>query len=249
MFNFLSDNFAITKDKTHVILKIFKLKMPFRLKENNVIVLTKKNGKKVYNPRIKGLKVDFLSSNSLLELFEPLPRFKNVKLLLGQDCRVKIKNSIHEIKNLSIDLPVPKAVVNIGENCSVHRGDFFVDYNSTLNIGDDCMFSAGVIIRSGDSHVVKDLDGNILSKPSNINIGDHVWVGLNALIIKNTEISANSIVGANAVVTKKFLSTNIAVAGNPAKIVSENIDWSRDNLSRVCVDETKSKKQESAVRL
>lgn len=237
MFKILSDKVSIQWTRSHLVIKICKLKMSFRIKRNNVIVLNKKNGKKVYNPKIKGLKVEFLSSDNLLELYEPLPKFNNVNILLGENCKLKIKNSIHLIRDLIIELPVPNGTMSIGENFFISGGSFFVDYNSTLNIGDDCMFSSKISIMSGDSHIVTDMDGNILSKPSEINIGDHVWVGVNSLILKDSHIPSNSIVGANSVVTKKFLSPNVAIAGNPARVVKENINWRRDNLSRVSPEE------------
>lgn len=54
-------------------------------------------------------------------------------------------------------------------------------------------------------------------------IGENVMIGNNARICKGVTIGDNCIVGANAVVTKS-VPANCIVAGNPAKIVKENID-------------------------
>ncbi len=35
-----------------------------------------------------------------------------------------------------------------------------------------------------------------------------------------------SIIGASSVVTKRFDENNIAIGGNPAKIIKRNINWS-----------------------
>ncbi|MBA2585639.1 MAG: maltose acetyltransferase, partial [Chthoniobacterales bacterium] len=49
-------------------------------------------------------------------------------------------------------------------------------------------------------------------------IGDNVWIGMNAVILKGVAIGENSVVAAGAVVTKS-VPENCVVAGNPAKIV------------------------------
>lgn len=57
-----------------------------------------------------------------------------------------------------------------------------------------------------------------IDRPRKITIGRNVWVGLNAIILKGTEIGDNSVVGAGAVVRGKF-PANCVIAGNPAKVV------------------------------
>lgn len=49
-------------------------------------------------------------------------------------------------------------------------------------------------------------------------IKDNVWIGENAIILSGVKIGKNTIVGANAVVTKSF-PDNVVVAGNPARII------------------------------
>ena len=53
-----------------------------------------------------------------------------------------------------------------------------------------------------------------------IYICENVWIGENACILHGVTIGKNSIVGANAVVTKNIPS-NCVVAGNPAKIIKK----------------------------
>ena len=54
-------------------------------------------------------------------------------------------------------------------------------------------------------------------------IGENCWIGEFARICKGVTIGEGSIVAANAVVTRD-VPPNCIVAGNPAKIVKENID-------------------------
>ena len=45
---------------------------------------------------------------------------------------------------------------------------------------------------------------------------------------KGVVIPSNSVVGTNALVTKKFDKENIIIAGTPAKIIKQDIIWDRE---------------------
>jgi acetyltransferase-like isoleucine patch superfamily enzyme len=55
-------------------------------------------------------------------------------------------------------------------------------------------------------------------KTAPVKIGDNVWIGMNAVILKGVTIGDNSVVAAGAVVTKS-IAPNTIVAGNPAVVV------------------------------
>lgn len=101
-----------------------------------------------------------------------------------------------------------------------------------IEIGRGCMFSANIVIRVGDSHSILDNSTKQRINPSDdVSIGDNVWIGNQVCILKGTRISANSIVGTGAIVTKAFDESNIAIAGNPARIIRSNIDWCAERIS------------------
>ena len=54
--------------------------------------------------------------------------------------------------------------------------------------------------------------------PSPINIGNNVWIGINAIILKGTKIGDHSIVGAGSVVKGEFPPYSLII-GNPAHLV------------------------------
>ena len=56
------------------------------------------------------------------------------------------------------------------------------------------------------------------SKP--VFIGDNVWIGSRAIILKGVEIGDNAVVAAMSVVTRSVPSNSLA-AGNPARVVRE----------------------------
>ena len=61
-----------------------------------------------------------------------------------------------------------------------------------------------------------------MSKP--VHIGNHVWIGRSAIILKGVTIGAGAIVGAGSVVTRDVPARSL-VAGNPAKVIKENVEW------------------------
>ncbi|SHI49860.1 DapH/DapD/GlmU-related protein [Pseudozobellia thermophila] len=88
-----------------------------------------------------------------------------------------------------------------------------------ITIGDNVMIGPKTIIWSRDH-------GIELGEPMNmqphveqpISIGDDVWIGAGAIILKGVSIGDGAVIGAGAVVTKDIPSNGIAV-GNPAKVI------------------------------
>lgn len=102
-----------------------------------------------------------------------------------------------------------------------------LDDNSRVEIGKDCMFSDEINIWASDTHTILDKAGCVANMGRFISIGNHVWVGKRATILKNTFIAPNSIVGWGAVVAGTFDTSGSVIAGNPAKVVKTVAGWSR----------------------
>ncbi len=125
----------------------------------------------------------------------------------------------------------------MGNNCLIHIGEGTtvsqaslqaVESDRKILIGKDCMLSVGITIFTSDYHSIIDRDtGRRINHASDVIVKDHVWIGANALLLKGITVGDGSIIGAEAVVTRD-VPANTVVAGNPAKIVSKNVDWSRD---------------------
>jgi len=96
---------------------------------------------------------------------------------------------------------------------------------TSIAVGERCLFSSGIHARTGDSHSVVDLEGKRINPSRNVEIGNHVWVGMGVTILKGSTIPDSCVVAARSVVTRKFTSPNCVIAGNPAKVVRESIDW------------------------
>lgn len=90
-----------------------------------------------------------------------------------------------------------------------------------ISIGDEVAIGENVTIRDSDNHYLY-RKGYIQSKP--IIIDDHVWIGMDSIVLKGVHIGKGSIVAAGSVVTKD-VPEKCVVAGNPAKIIRTDISW------------------------
>ena len=97
-----------------------------------------------------------------------------------------------------------------------------------IQIGDDCMFSHDIYVRTTDSHSIVNMDGNRINHAKDITIGNHVWIGMQSLILKGAVIPDNCVVGARSVISrsKEYVNNSILI-GNPAKIIKTGINWDR----------------------
>jgi len=95
--------------------------------------------------------------------------------------------------------------------------------NKEVTIGSECAISWNFQALDDDLHTLI-VNGVEKDKVGNIHIGNHVWIGCNVTILKNTEIADNCVIAAGSVV-KGIFPPNCLIAGIPAKVVKENIDW------------------------
>lgn len=102
----------------------------------------------------------------------------------------------------------------INENVQITVGD-------VVEIGSDFTCGRDVVIRSFDGHKII-RDGYKVSEP--IKIGNHVWIGQGATILKGVSIGDGAIIASGAIVTRD-VPAHCVVAGIPAKVVEENVNW------------------------
>ena len=90
----------------------------------------------------------------------------------------------------------------------MHVGPVLLNTNTVL--GKDCVIHMNVGIVGG---------GNNGYAPV---LGDNIVVGYGAVVLGNTHVANGVAIGANAVVNKDVIEENIAVAGVPARKISNN---------------------------
>jgi acetyltransferase-like isoleucine patch superfamily enzyme len=109
----------------------------------------------------------------------------------------------------------------IGHDCSFNIA-------RSIQIGNHVLMSVGVRISDYDGHPT-DATERRANKPTPpelvkpVVIGDDVWIGAHAMILRGVTIGDRSIVGAGAVVTRN-VPPDVVVVGNPARIVKQLAD-------------------------
>jgi acetyltransferase-like isoleucine patch superfamily enzyme len=106
------------------------------------------------------------------------------------------------------------ATICVGDGTYLNRGTEIVAAQS-VTIGRDCKIARDVIIMDTDQH---ELPGMRL-QVAPVEIGDRVWIGARAIVLKGVHIGHDSVVAAGAVVTHDVPPHTI-VAGIPARPVS-----------------------------
>lgn len=105
---------------------------------------------------------------------------------------------------------------------------FAVEVGTSIVVGERCLFSWNIELRTSDWHSVLDLNsGERINPARSVVIQPHSWIGSDVRILKGVTIGENSIVGVGAIVTKD-VPPNCAVAGNPARVIRKGVSWSHD---------------------
>jgi acetyltransferase-like isoleucine patch superfamily enzyme len=111
-------------------------------------------------------------------------------------------------------LAIQKGTIKIGNHNYIESS--VISATLSIEIGNHVVVGNTVLIIDHDGY---GLDENVaLEKP--VKIGNHVWIGIRATILKGVTIGDNAVIGAGAVVTSD-VEPNTLVAGNPAKKIRD----------------------------
>ncbi|MBQ8250291.1 MAG: hypothetical protein IJY92_00050 [Alphaproteobacteria bacterium] len=233
IYKILGLKFTVKKKVKSPFLNTYPIK---NIGKNNQIYLLKTNGEKEQLLSKAPIPIEIIGNDNLCIIPETT-RWLNTKIVIYSN---------HS--SFTMGIPANEGVVSfeanikhgdyqkitIGKGFSMGSGLIMAnEENSTISIGDNCMFSADLHILSSDGHTIKDFKTHkVINYSNNIKIGHHVWVGRNVQIIKNTDIPDNCIVGIGSVVNKKFTQKNAVIAGVPAHVVKTNIEWERTSPTK-----------------
>ncbi len=101
----------------------------------------------------------------------------------------------------------------IGDRTEIHAG-------ACVTIGDECDISWDCTIMDRDYHKLNS-DKEVFAP---VTIGNHVWIGCKATILKGVTIGDGAVVAAGSVVTRD-VPPRALVAGNPARVIREEVEW------------------------
>lgn len=196
------------KEKRNFILELY---CKWILKIQNIILykgsklLINKKSKIIINGKL------FLNTNCFGT------NFKKTLLRMDENATLKVKGTFKVFYGCDI-------VCFSGGCLTIESG--FVNSNTTIrckekiDIGKNVAISHKVTIMDWDGHNIN--ENKASQKP--IKIGNNVWIGSGATILKGVTIGDGAVIAAGAVVTKD-VEANTLVAGNPAKVIRENVAW------------------------
>ena len=176
--------------------------------------------------------------------------YKNSFFIINKTAKIILKGNLITNAN-SMKYNGRSTIVRMDSNSEMHvNGGFYIYYDgdiicfknskltlgsgfcnsnvkirctNSITIGNNVAISHDVTIMDSDAHDI-DYFGYQMTKP--VIIEDNVWIGSRAIILKGVKIGEGAIIAAGAVVTKNVPSNSIA-AGNPARIIKENIRWGK----------------------
>lgn len=148
--------------------------------------------------------------------------------IIGNDCSISLHDDIRwrgiiRCRHDDSHITMGRATTSMHAIVTLHEP-------GRITIGEDCMFSGDVRMDVSDMHSIMDrATGERINKARDIAIGDHVWLADGVTVLKGCQIGNGSIAGAKSLVGG-IIPENVMVAGVPAKIIRENVEWNRKRL-------------------
>ena len=208
-------------------LKDFKKSFVSSHGKNNHVFVIDPDGKCIEVRRLSNCHIKFKGDNNTVKIYKPFGDL-NLDIEVCNNTNIVLKPSVlpRGIKIVGFDNNHNNIVIGKNFLTSATISIMLLRGCGDITIGDDSMMGWGSEIRLGDGHNILDkTSGEIINSNQNINIGNHVWIASDVLILKGADIPDNSIVGVKSVVTKPFTTKNVVIAGIPAKVVKTNVDW------------------------
>lgn len=117
--------------------------------------------------------------------------------------------------------------ISIADNATLSLGTGYINCGTKIacfdkiTIGNGVKIAEDVIIRDSDNH---EIIREGYKKCAPIIIGDNVWIGERAIILKGVTIGDGAVIAAGAVVNKDVPPRTL-VGGVPAKVIKKEVKW------------------------
>lgn len=152
---------------------------------------------------------------------------------MGTNSLIRLGNGIICRGALCIEKGANNARLTVGDNVYI-GDDSIISCMQSIAIGKLVMIAHGVQIFDNDSHPINaeererdfySLSGRLPDARPPIDnapviIGERVWIGFNAAVMKDVTLGDGAVIAAMSVVTKDVPAWTLA-AGNPAKVIKE----------------------------
>lgn len=167
-----------------------------------------------------------MQPNAILEfnmMEDPFRKVRSSRLILHDKSRLICKGHVQTFEAVKIEC-LHDAIFEIGDKTYINH-DSEIRCREHISVGNNVSIAYNVLIQDSDYHTMYDENGNAKPQTSPIVIEDDVWIGANTIILKGVTLGRGCVVAAGSVVTKSIPAYSL-VAGNPARVIKQNIKHS-----------------------
>ncbi|SDA61753.1 acyltransferase [Methanobrevibacter millerae] len=193
------------------------------------------------NPKMERSKITFAGKNNIL-FCENNVNLVNCNIVFkGNDSLIYLSSCKG---NYSLNMQVVHdSVIYIGKNNDlIPPINLNVQEHQNLIIGEDCSIGSNTNIRTGDAHIIYDEESKArFNKGSSVIIGDHVWLGHQIYVDKGVIIGSGSVIENNSyIASNSILKSNSIYQGNPAKLIKENVFFTKDYVANFTKEDSRT---------
>lgn len=144
---------------------------------------------------------------------------------IGKDASAIFEGSFRVAKGTTLHL-FPGACFSVGDGFT-SNANLLINCMKSITIGDGCLFGWNITMMDCDGgHLLIDQKtGRILNLSIPIVLGNHVWVGAEASILKGSKIPDGCVIGFKSNVCGVIERQNSVIVGNPAKDIKYEVEW------------------------
>ena len=145
----------------------------------------------------------------------------SLRVEIADNCRLRGKIKAEDVGSR----------IEVGAGTTMENAYLGAYEGTSIRIGENCMFSDQVGLRTGDMHsIVENATGARLNPSRSIAIGPGVWLCRGVTVLKGCTIGSGTVVGGYSLVTDS-LPAGVLAVGSPARIVRRDISWKRERVA------------------
>jgi len=130
-----------------------------------------------------GAKIFIENGNFLINANKPSGSCAEAYVTLRKNARL----FVHGMTQLNY-----RATIEVHENAEIDIGSAYINSDAvilaaeSIHIGHRCLISRMVYIYDADHHDIVNTDDKVINPPRPVDVGDHVWIGLQSLLLRGS---------------------------------------------------------------
>lgn len=189
----------------------------------------RKKGVKISGAFLRRVKIKVKGNNNQVTI-SPKVMMNHCEITIaGDNCKVFVEGGGTNIQHCNLEVKHIGSQIIINKGFTTEQVALKACEGRRIEIGEDCMFSAGIYISTTDFHSVVDKStGERINAAKDVIIGNHVWLANGVSVLKGSFIADHVIVGKDSTVVGKLEQTNSIYVGSPARKVKDGVTWKRE---------------------